>query len=146
MDSLWWFVAAIVLGIVEIFTLDLVFAMLAAGALAGGAAALLGAPFWLCMVIACVVAALMILTLRPWLLKSIRARSVLVETNSAALVGEDARAVDEVTEFRGRIKLGGEVWSARTRDDAEPISEGTDVTVIEIKGATAIVEPEKKGE
>lgn len=146
MDSLWWFIAAIVLGIIEIFTLDLVFAMLAAGALAGGAAALLGAPFWLCMVIACVVAALMILTLRPWLLKSIRARSVVVETNSAALAGEEARTLDAVTEFKGRIKLNGEVWSARTRDDAPPIAEGTDVTVIEIKGATAIVEPEKQGE
>ncbi|WP_062078617.1 NfeD family protein [Demequina globuliformis] len=146
MDSLWWFVGAIVLGIVEIFTLDLVFAMLAAGALAGGAAALLGADFWVSMVLACVVAALMLFTLRPWLLKSIRARSVLVETNSAALVGEEGRALDQVTEFSGRIKLAGEVWSARTRDDAQPITEGTDVTVVDIKGATAIVEPENKGE
>ncbi|MDE0573218.1 NfeD family protein [Demequina sp. B12] len=146
MDSLWWFVAAIVLGIVEIFTLDLVFAMLAAGALAGGAAALLGAPFWLSMVIACLVAGLMLFTLRPWLLKSIRARSELVETNSAALVGTEARTLDRVSENSGRIKLGGEVWSARTRDDAEPIDEGQDVTVIDIKGATAIVAPESKGD
>ncbi|WP_062073349.1 NfeD family protein [Demequina sediminicola] len=146
MDSLWWFIAALVFGIIEIFTLDLVFAMLAAGAIAGGVAAVLGAPLWLIVVIACSVAALMLFTLRPWLLKSIRARSVLVETNSAALVGVEARSLDQITEFRGRVKLNGEVWSARTRDDAPVIAEGTDVTVVEIKGATAIVAPENQGE
>lgn len=146
MDSLWWFVGAMALGIVEVFTLDLTFAMLAGGAIAGGTAALLGAPWWLCLLIACVVAALLLFALRPYLLKSIRARGELVETNTAALVGAEARTLDAVTEIAGRIKLNGEVWSARTPDDAPAIEEGTEVTVLEIRGATAIVAPETKGE
>ncbi|WP_084103991.1 NfeD family protein [Demequina sp. NBRC 110056] len=144
MDSLWWFVGAMALGIVEVFTLDLTFAMLAGGALAGGAAALLGLPWWVCVIIACAVAALLLFTLRPWLLKSIRAKGELIETNTAALVGGIARTLDLVSETAGRVKLNGEVWSARTPDDAPVIEEGTEVTVLEIRGATAIVAPEKE--
>ncbi|MFV0287061.1 MAG: NfeD family protein [Demequina sp.] len=143
MDSMWWFIGAMALGIVEVFTLDLTFAMLAGGALAGGAAALLGAPLWLSIVIACLVAALLLFTLRPYLLKSLRAKGELIETNAVALIGAMARTLDEVTETRGRVKLSGEVWSARTEDDAPPIAEGIEVTVVAIRGATAIVAPEK---
>lgn len=143
MDSMWWFIGAMALGIVEIFTLDLTFAMLAGGAIAGGTAALLGAPLWLSIVVACAVAALLLFSLRPYLLKSLRAKGELVETNTAALVGATARALDVVTETSGRVKLRGEVWSARTEDDAAQILEGTEVTVVAIRGATAIVAPEK---
>ncbi|MDN4479362.1 NfeD family protein [Demequina muriae] len=143
MDSLWWFVGAMVLGIVEVFTLDLTFAMLAGGAIAGGAAALLGLPWWVCVIIACAVAALLLFSLRPYLLKSIRAKGAVIETNAAALAGAAARSLDEITEFAGRVKLAGEVWSARTQDDAPAIPEGAEVVVLEIRGATAIVAPEK---
>lgn len=144
MESLWWFVGAMTLGIVEIFTLDLTFAMLAGGAIAGGTAALLGAPWWVCVIIACVVASLLIFTLRPYLLKSIRKRGELIETNVVALVGHAARTLSIVSEYAGRVKLNGEVWSARTPDDSPEIPEGADVVVLKIRGATAIVTPEEE--
>ncbi|WP_228372680.1 NfeD family protein [Demequina maris] len=142
---LWWFIAAMILGAVEIFTLDLLFAMLAVGALAGGVAALLGAPWWLAMIIALVVASALIGLLRPFLLRSLRAKGEgAPQTNTAALVGRPARALDEVTETRGRVKLNGEVWTARTEDDAPAIPEGSEVRVLRIDGATAVVAPEKE--
>lgn len=143
MGALWWFVGAMVIGIVEVFTLDLTFAMLAGGAIAGGAAALLGLPWWVCVIIACVVSGMLLFTLRPYLLKSLRAKGELIETNAAALAGAAARSLDDITEFAGRVKLAGEVWSARTRDDAPVIPEGSEVVVLEIRGATAIVAPEE---
>lgn len=144
MESLWWFVGAMALGIVEVFTLDLTFAMLAGGAIAGGTAALLGAPWWLCLIVACAVASLLILALRPYLLHSIRSRAELIETNVVALVGRLARTLSDVTEHAGRVKLNGEVWSARTQIDAAAIPEGAEVVVLEIRGATAIVSPEQE--
>ncbi|SEJ69396.1 NfeD family protein [Demequina mangrovi] len=142
---LWWFIAAMVLGAVEIFTLDLLFIMLAGGAIAGGVAALLGAPWWLSVIIALAVAAALIGGLRPFLLRSLRAKGEgAASTNTAALVGREARAIDAVTETTGRVKLNGEVWSARTEDDAPAIPEGSDVTVLRIDGATAVVAPEKE--
>lgn len=145
MGSLWWFIAATGLGVVEIFTLDLTFLMLAGGAVAGGIVVLAGGSVVLASVVALVVATLLLGALRPWLLRSMRKREVdLIETNVAAIAGSTGRTLDEITETSGRIKLRGEVWSARVEDDAAAIPEGVDVIVTKIVGATAIVVPEKE--
>ncbi|MGC4173774.1 NfeD family protein [Demequina sp.] len=135
--SLWWFVGAMLLGILEIFTLDLTFAMLAGGALAGGLAALFGADLWLSIVIFAVVSALLLFVLRPSLMKHFRTGAI--STGTAALVGRTAIALDEVTTRTGRVKLNGEVWTARTLEGA--VAEDAYATVLEIKGAMAIVAP-----
>lgn len=145
MQFMWWFIAAAVLGVVEIFTLDLTLLMLAGGALAGGTVMLLDGPMILAVIVAAVVSSLLLFALRPWLLRSMRARGVaLVETNSAALVALHARTLDEVTAIGGRVKLRGEVWSARIEEGAQIIHEGADVVVVKIEGATAIVAPAKE--
>lgn len=144
MQWLWWFIGAMGLGVAEIFTLDLTFAMLAAGALAGGGAALLGAPVWLAAIIFAVVSAVMFLVLRPYLVTILHKKSPLIEMNSNALVGKSARTLEAISETAGRVKLNGEVWTARIADDAAVISEGSEVTVVAIKGATAIVAPDEE--
>jgi membrane protein implicated in regulation of membrane protease activity len=142
MGWLWWVGAALVFGILEMESLSLVFAMLAGGALAGAVAYALGADVWLQCVVAAVVALLMLFVLRPWLLRHLRKRVQLVETNTAALVGRDAVALSTVTPEGGRVKIGGEVWSARVVDeDAAPIPPGAPVRVARIEGATAVVAP-----
>ena len=82
----------------------------------------------------------LLFTLRPWLLRHLRARMPLVETNAAALVGREAVVVSTVTGEGGRVKLAGEVWSARV-EVAQTIPPGTEVRVSRIEGATAIVAP-----
>jgi membrane protein implicated in regulation of membrane protease activity len=145
MEYMWWFIVAAALGVAEIFTLDLTLLMLAGGALAGGTVMLLGGPVLVAVVVACVVASLLLFALRPWLLRSMRSRGVaFVETNSAALVKLHAKTLDEVTATGGRVKLRGEVWSARIEAGAQVIPEGADVVVVKIDGATAIVAPAKE--
>jgi len=139
MQSMWWFVVALILGVAEIFTLDLTLLMLAGGALAGGAVALLGAEVGLAAIVALVVSGLLLFALRPFLLRSLLARRPLEETNVAALVGKEGKTLTKVTEDKGRIKLSGEVWSARTEDDAEELAQGVEVMVLKIAGANAIV-------
>ena len=39
----------------------------------------------------------------------------------------------------GRVKIGGEVWSARALDEHAVIEPGARVQVAEIEGATALV-------
>ena len=140
MDSMWWFIAAIVLGGIEIFTLDLTFLMCAGGAIAGGTTALAGGDWWVAALVAIVTALLLLFALRPFLLKSLRERTPLIETNAAALVGKHAVALDDLTERKGRVKLRGEVWSARTQEGAPSIPEGEAVTVIRVRGAIVVVE------
>lgn len=142
MQSTWWFVGAMLLGILEVVTLDLTLAMLAGGALAAGFAALLGLSLPWTIVVFLVTSTLLIFTLRPWLLRSLRERVKLVETNVHRLIGKEGVAIDGVTDRAGRVKLLGEVWTARLADDAGDVVEGQTVVVIDIKGATAIVAPQ----
>lgn len=147
MDSwLWWVGAALLLAAVEMLSLDLVFIMLAGGAVGGAVTAAAGGPLWLQFVVGCAVALLLIFVLRPWVLQHLRQRVPLVETNAAAHVGRTAVAITEVTETGGRVKLTGEVWSARLEDDGIPnssprVAAGTEMRVLRIDGATAVVEP-----
>lgn len=137
--SLWWFIGAMLLGIAEIFTLDLTFAMLAGGALAAGLAAMFGAPLWASIAIFAIVSAVLLFVLRPALMRHFKTSPSV--TGTAALVGRHAIAIDPVTTRTGRIKLNGEVWSAKTREGA--IDEDAYVTVVAIEGATAIVAPKE---
>ena len=139
-DNAWagWLGLAVVLGIVETTTLDLVFLMLAGGALAGAAAAAFGAPLLLQAVVAIVATAALLGVVRPVAKRHLRT-PVEARTGVAALVGRDALVMKQVDAHQGQVKLAGEIWSARSFDDREVIEPGTRVHVVEIDGATAVV-------
>ena len=136
-SSLWWFIGAMLLGILEIFTLDLTFAMLAGGALAAGIVDFAGADLWVSIATFAIVSVVLLFAVRPALMRHFKTAPSI--TGTAALVGRKAIALDEVTTRTGRIKLNGEVWTARTREGA--VAEDAYVTVVAIDGAQAIVEP-----
>jgi membrane protein implicated in regulation of membrane protease activity len=64
-------------------------------------------------------------------------------TGAAALVGKPARVVETVTANGGRVKIGGEVWSARSASTGSGVAAallpGEPVRVVSIDGATAVV-------
>jgi membrane protein implicated in regulation of membrane protease activity len=62
-----------------------------------------------------------------------------LRTGTAALPGRSAVVVDRVDATGGRVKIGGEVWSARAFDERQVLEPGTKVQVAEIEGATALV-------
>ena len=62
-----------------------------------------------------------------------------IRTGSAALVGARAVAVERIDARGGRVKIGGEVWSARAFDEAQVIEPGSRVEIVKIEGATALV-------
>ena len=141
-DNQWavWLGLALVLGTVETMTLELVFLMLAGGALVGGVAALLGAPVLLAALIAIVSTAALLGVVRPVALRHLKTPAVS-RTGVAALIGSRAVVLERVDAHAGRIKLGGEIWSARAYDDDMVIEPGARVDVFEIRGATAVVHP-----
>jgi membrane protein implicated in regulation of membrane protease activity len=62
-----------------------------------------------------------------------------LRTGTAALVGARGLVVDRTDAHGGRVKIGGEVWSARTFDENQVIEPGTAVEIVKIEGATALV-------
>ena len=142
MDWLWWVGAALFFIVAEVMTVSLVLLMFAGGAIAAAIANALGAPFWVQAFVFAIASTLLIVTLRPWLLPRLRKRVPLVETNAAAMVGRVGIVVVDVGRLGGRVKLGGEVWTARTAQDGDLIPVGAEARVLKIDGATAIVRAE----
>jgi membrane protein implicated in regulation of membrane protease activity len=141
-DNAWaiWLGLALICGIVETVTLDLVFIMLAGGALAGAIASLIGAPFVLSALVAIIASAALLGVVRPVARRHLQT-PFATRTGVAALVGSRGVVIERVDPDGGLIKLGGEVWTARPYDGIQVIDIGQPVDVVEIRGATALVFP-----
>lgn len=134
----WWVLGAFVLLGIEALSLDLVFASLSVGAIAGAVAAAFGAPLIGQVLVAAGVALLSLLLLRPLGLRMLKTEGTA--TNVQALLGTSALVVERVDARSGRVKIGGEIWSARARRPGTSYGAGADVQVVAIEGATAVVD------
>jgi membrane protein implicated in regulation of membrane protease activity len=135
-----WLTVFLAFAVVEMLTLDLFFIMLGGGALAGLLADFAGADFWLQIVVFCVVSLLMIAFVRPIALKHLRKGPSDQRTNIDRLIGESALVMETVSSSAGLVKIGGDVWSARSENGVLPA--GQRVIVSGIEGATAVVAPQ----
>lgn len=139
MSALIWLAAVVVLVIAEMFSGDLVLLMLGGGALAAaGVDYVADTPVWADVLVFALVSVLLLATVRPVAKRHLSRRPPLL-TNTEALEGQQAVVTERVDQHDGRVKIGGDVWSARTLDVGEPIDRGAHVTVVRIDGATAIV-------
>ncbi|WAP50411.1 NfeD family protein [Arthrobacter sp. ATA002] len=139
-----WLVLFLGLAAVETLTLDLFFAMLSVGALGAMLAALFGAPLFLQVVVFCIVALLMIVLVRPIALKHLERGPRDQRSNVERLIGEPALALEAVSGTTGTVKIGGDIWTARTPDGSS-LTAGAPALVTRIDGATAVVVPAPAG-
>jgi membrane protein implicated in regulation of membrane protease activity len=133
-----WLIAAAALGVAEMLTTTLALGLMAIGALAAAVTEAAGGNvlFQLAVFVAASLAGIVLI--RPIALRRLRSRSTL-RTGTAALVGQTGYVLADVTPHAGRIKIGGEEWSARPYDEMSVIPAGSTVDVLQIKGATALV-------
>ncbi|WP_329226536.1 NfeD family protein [Streptomyces canus] len=134
----WWLVGAAALGIPLVVTAMPEFGMLAAGAVAAAIAAGLGGDIVVQVLVFAVVSVALIAVVRPIATRHRSQRPQLV-TGIDALKGKQAVVLERVDNAGGRIKLAGEVWSARSLDTGRAYEVGQEVDVVDIEGATAIV-------
>jgi membrane protein implicated in regulation of membrane protease activity len=135
-----WLIIGAVLAVAEIFTLTAALGMLGGAALVTAGFAAVGLPLPWQFLVFTVVATVSLLFLRPVALRHVR-RPQAERFGVDALVGRAAYVVSEVTAVGGRVRIGGEEWTARPYDETLVIPPGTTVDVIEISGATALVYP-----
>ena len=140
-DNSWlvWVGLALALGAIEVISVSFVFFMLAGGALAGALVAAVGGPLAAQVVVAVAVASALLLTVRPIVKRHFLVPEGTGDIGAVAQVGRSALVLQTVTEHDGRVKLGGETWSARTAPGSALCLPGQEVRVVSIEGATAIV-------
>jgi membrane protein implicated in regulation of membrane protease activity len=134
-----WLIVSVGLVIAEIFSLDLVLIMFAAGALAAaGTAAVVDNLFVQALVFA-LVSVLALVVARPMAQRKLHPTSDGTRTGIDAIKGSSAVVLELVDEHSGLVKIGGEEWTARVFDATQILEPGQKVQVIDIKGATALV-------
>lgn len=136
---LWWLVAAVLLAIAELFTGTFVLLMIAAGAFAGTAAAAMGAPLAVQILAFTAASGLGLLGVRPALRRRLDTGPEIPEKFSTGIEGVECEVLERVDLGQGLVRVGGQMWSARSYDAAQVLEPGERVRVIEVKGATALV-------
>lgn len=140
-DHMWesWLALAVALGAIELLSLDLVLLMLAGGALVGFLVAVLDGPVALQIAMAMISAVALLGVIRPNVVRRLHAGPDL-RTGAEALIGRRATVLREMAHNSpGRVKIGGDEWSAEPYDEDDRIEAGELVDVVQIKGATAYV-------
>ena len=135
-----WLLVAVIFGVIEAATVQLMSIWFAVGAVAAMAAALLGVGVWGQVVVFLVVAAVVVVFTRPLVKKVLRVGQV--HTNADSLIGRigavtvDIAGPGEV----GRVLVDGQDWSAISEDGC-PVARGEKVLVKAIEGVKLVVEP-----
>ncbi len=134
-----WLLLAILMGVVEAATVDLVAIWFALGALVAVIPAFLGMPLWVQLTAFFLVSVIVLLATRPMAARVLHVKKV--STNADRVIGMMGKVtvpIDNVTES-GRVQVDGLSWAALS-DDGAPIPAGETVLVKRIDGAHVIVE------
>jgi len=137
-DWVWWMIAAGVLAVGEIATMGFFLGPIAIAAALAGIEGLIGAGLaaqWIVFIAASLGS---VLVLRPIARRHLKTPASL-RTGTAALVGAPATVLQRVDRSGGQVKIGGEVWTARSYDEDDSFEAGARVEVMKIEGATALV-------
>jgi membrane protein implicated in regulation of membrane protease activity len=139
-----WLIVAVVLGVVEIVTLTAVLGVFGAAALATAASAAVGLPAPVQLIVFAAASAGGVIFVRPMLHKFMHGPQV-AQFGVDALVGKPAQVLEQVSGQGGRVRIGGEEWTARVAyDEKLVIPAGAVVDVMEITGSTALVYPREE--
>jgi len=139
-----WLALVLIFLVVEVFTLDLTFLMIAIGSIGGLLSSLVFSGWYVQISIAAVLALLLIFLVRPPLLARLRKGGDPTPSNVEALLGLGGTVTQPFVNGGGTAKLAnGETWTARLLPVASefPLAVGDRITVLAIEGATAVVEP-----
>jgi membrane protein implicated in regulation of membrane protease activity len=134
-----WSIAALLLATGEVFTPGMFFlGPVALAAVAGAVTAAVGGAVWLQLIVFIAGSAASLGLLRPIARAHLRMPAA-IRTGAAALEGAHALVLQRVDVNGGRVRIGGEEWSARAYMPDQVIEPGKQVEVVKIEGATALV-------
>ncbi len=137
--ALIWLVVGVALLATESLSGEFVLAMLGGGALVAAAVTLLAGGLVPGLVAFALASVLLVFAVRPPLKRRLQHGMQDSLMHTRALVGTEAVVVARVDGDGGRVKIGGELWSARPVHEDDVLDEGVTALVVEISGATAVV-------
>lgn len=140
MINLTWLGLFILLLVIEIITVGLTTIWFAAGALAALAANVLGADFFVQVIIFLAVSVVLLIFTRPWAEKHLNRNRV--RTNYERVIGKVIRITEKVDNLNqtGKSVVDGQEWTVRSKKDSDIFEAGTLARVVAVSGVKLIVE------
>lgn len=133
-----WLIVAVLFSGAEAIGGEFVLLMIGGGALITSIFGIGVDSLWLQILVFAVASLLLVFGLRPQLKRHFIKPSQIT-SGIDALIGATATVVSTVDAGGGQVKIGGEIWSAVTMQHQRALPPGTPVTVVEVRGATAVV-------
>lgn len=139
-----WVVVGVVCLIIEIFTPSFFIMWFGIGAFAGAVVSFLSESFLLQFLTFIVVSTILVIFTRPLAKKMTGkpARKAAVD----ALIGSDGLVIEEIDPVSGKglVRVGSDVWRARSADGSSTISVGRRVRVVNVDGTHLLVEEQRR--
>jgi membrane protein implicated in regulation of membrane protease activity len=135
---MWWLITGAALGVPLVVTALPEFGMFAVGAAAAALTGVLGGGTVAQFAVFLAVSVALLVFVRPIALRHLR-QGPGTRMGIDALTGASALVLEQVDEHDGRIKLQGEIWSARSYEPGRIFAPGQQVSVARIDGATALI-------
>lgn len=138
-QALFWIALAVILGIAEACTINLVTIWPAISALFVAILAAAGVSQTVQSVIFIVVSAILLALTRPLAKRIMSKKSVA--TNADRIIGAEGIVIKRIDpiENSGQVKVMGQIWSAKTADGSA-VEENEYITVTALEGVKVIVE------
>ncbi|MBP5179693.1 MAG: NfeD family protein [Clostridiales bacterium] len=148
--SMWvlWLILAVIFIVIEGITLGLTTIWCAIGSAVAAICAYFGAPIGIQIAVMVVVSIVFFFICVKWIKPQLNERYKRKEnaTNADRLFGEIGVVIKTIDtlEAQGQVKVKGQVWSAKTREENQVIPEGAKVKVLAIEGVKLLVEDYKE--
>jgi membrane protein implicated in regulation of membrane protease activity len=136
-----WLIVAVVFAVAEVVNLSFYLFPFAIGAAAAAVVGIAGGGLAVELIAFAVLTGVSFTVVRPIAKRHINMPPQL-RTGTAALIGRTAIVTERIVNDHGvgQVRIDGEVWSARAYDEDKVLEAGTRVHVMEIRGATALVD------
>ena len=138
--SIFWLILAVVMGVIEASTAQLVSIWFSVGALGGCITSLFTDKIWIQVIVAVAVCAITLIATRPLVKRVTNTKKTY--TNSDRNIGKTAVVIIDIDNIKasGQVKVNGAVWSAKSTTE-DIIPKDSKVVVKAIEGAKLVVEP-----
>ncbi len=140
---MFWLAVAVILGVIEAATVNLVTVWSAIAAVLAAVLASLGVSGYIQFSAFVVLTGILLIATRPVAKKIIKEKAV--PTNADRVIGAVGTVVEEIDpmENKGQIKVLGQLWSAKPKcENVIPV--GAKVKVVMLEGVKTVVIPEKE--
>ena len=134
-----WLIAAGIFFIIEMATIGFLVFWLGIGAILAMLTSFITDSILIQSLVFVITSTLLLIFTRPLVDKFIKVPKE-IKTNAYSIIGKKGIVISKINNIEGvgQIKIGGEVWSAKSFEN-EDIPENTEIEIVEIDGVKAVV-------